>query len=145
MNQELRPCPFKLKKMIYDKECDENNSAHRWMNSFNHKAFKMKRILPSWHIRAFMFWYLDTFDFSTRNISHCRRKILSSLEMKERKKEWICEFSIFFAPIWRFVYHAISMIHDGRGDIFLSALATQGFWSMKRAFVIEESFILHAT
>lgn len=83
--------------MIYDKECDENNSAHRWMNSFNHKAFKMKRILPSWHIRAFMFWYLDTFDFSTRNISHCRRKILSSLEMKERKRMNMRVF-YFFCP-----------------------------------------------
>lgn len=91
------------------------------------------------------FWYIDTFDFSTRNIFHCHGKIMSSLEMKEKRKEWIQEFSISFAPIWRFVYHAISMIHDGRGDIFLSALATQGFWSMKRAFVIEESFILHAT
>lgn len=51
--------------MIYDKDRNENNSAHRWMNSFKRKTFKIKRILPSWYIRAFMFliyryfWFLN--------------------------------------------------------------------------------------
>lgn len=68
------------------------------------------------------FWYIDIFDFLIRNIFYCYGKIMLLFEMKEKRKEWIWEFFIFFVSIWRFVYYVISMIYDGRGDIFLLVL-----------------------
>lgn len=39
------------------------------------------------------FWYIDTFDFSTRNIFHCHGKIMSSLEMRMNTRVFY-----FFCP-----------------------------------------------
>lgn len=84
--------------MIYDTDRNENNSAHRWMNSFKRKTFRMKRILPSWYIRAFMFliyryfWFLNKkyFPLSWKN---------NVITWNERKKKRMnTRVFYFFCP-----------------------------------------------
>lgn len=96
--QELRPCPFKLKKMIYDKDRNENNSAHRWMNSFKRKTFKIKRILPSWYIRAFMFLIYRYFWFLNKKYFPLSRKNNVITWNERKKKRMNTGVFYFFCP-----------------------------------------------
>lgn len=139
------PWPFNLegkKEMIYVRDLNGGFLTERkniyicWVHEqdwvrlhLTHLRWKMS----TWYIRAFLILLISW----QENIS-----IVTKRKYCHHCMHWIWSIS---DPALCFVCHASRMIHDGRGDIFLSALATQGFWSFKRTFVTEESFILHVT